>query len=226
MGITAENLPRVFDPFFTTKEVGSGTGLGLSMVYGFAKQSGGHVTIESRVGSGTQVVLYIPYSNTQLRDARAESRLDVPQGSGESILLVEDEPAVRKLVSNVLKELGYQVTEARDGDEALALLEGIGSLDLLLSDVVLPGSLSGRSLANAVAQQRPRTQILLMSGYAPEVLGEREVSVPSPELLHKPFGKAQLARKIRSVLDFQKPRPDRANTTPPSNSRFGDSLAN
>ena len=225
MGITAGNLSRVFDPFFTTKEVGSGTGLGLSMVYGFAKQSGGHVTIESRVGSGTRVVLYIPYSNTQLRDVQAENRLDAPQGSGESILLVEDEPAVRKLVSNVLKELGYQVTEARDGDEALALLEGIGSLDLLLSDVVLPGSLSGRDLANTVAQQRPQTQVLLMSGYAPEVLDEHGGSVPSPELLHKPFGKAQLARKIRSVLDFQKPRPDRAKTTPSSNTRLGDSLA-
>ena len=195
------------------------------MVYGFAKQSGGHVTIESRVGSGTQVVLYIPYSNTQLQDARAESRLDVPQGSGESILLVEDEPAVRKLVSNILKELGYQVTEAQNGDEALALLEGIGSLDLLLSDVVLPGSLSGRGLANAVAQRRPHTQILLMSGYAPDVLGERGAPIRGPELLHKPFGKTQLARKIRWVLDFRKLRPDRAKTTTPSKSRYGDSLA-
>jgi signal transduction histidine kinase len=131
VGIPAEDLPRVFEPFFTTKEVGSGTGLGLSMVYGFAKQSGGHVTIESRVGSGTRVTFYIPYSETQVGSAEAESRTDVPQGFGESILLVEDEPAVRTLVSNILKELGYQVTEARDGEEALALLEGIGTPDLL-----------------------------------------------------------------------------------------------
>ncbi len=167
------------------------------------------------------MVLYIPHCKTQLRDARAVSRLDVPQGSGESILLVEDEPAVRKLVSNILKELGYQVTEARDGDEALALLEGIGSLDLLLSDVVLPGSLSGRGLATAVEQQRPRTQILLMSGYAPDVPGERGAPVRGPELLHKPFGKAQLARKIRWVLDSRKSHPSRAKTAPFWNSKLG-----
>jgi CheY-like chemotaxis protein len=194
----------VFDPFFTTKEVGSGTGLGLSMVYGFAKQSGGHVTIESRVGSGTRVTFYIPYSETQVESAETESRTDVPQGSGESILLVEDEPAVRTLVSNILKDLGYQVTEARDGEEALALLEGIGTLDLLLSDVVLPGSYSGRDVATAVAQQRPRTEVLLMSGYVSDVLDESGVSGRIPELLHKPFGKAELARKVRSVLDSPK----------------------
>jgi CheY-like chemotaxis protein len=147
------------------------------------------------------VTLYIPYTEAQVESVEAESWPDVPQGSGESILLVEDELAVRRLVSNILKGLGYQVTEARDGDEALALLEGIGTLDLLLSDVVLPGSLSGRSLAAAVVQRRPRTKVLLMSGYAPDVLDERGVSGRAPELLHKPFGKAALARKIRSVLD-------------------------
>ncbi len=220
VGIPAEILSRVFEPFFTTKKFGSGTGLGLSMVYGFAKQSGGHVTIESRVGSGTAVTLYLPSSKTHLRSVRAESRPDHPQGSGESILLVEDEPAVRKLVSNVLKELSYQITEARDGDEALALLEGIGSLDLLLSDVVLPGSLSGRDLATAVARQRPRTKILLMSGYAPEILDEGGGSASVPELLHKPFRTAELARKIRSVLESRESHADRAKTTPFSNSRF------
>jgi len=225
MGISAEDMPRVFEPFFTTKEVGSGTGLGLSMVYGFAKQSGGHVTIESRVGSGTRATLYIPYAETQVGSAEAESRPDAPRGSGESILLVEDEPAVRTLVSNVLKGLGYQVTEAQNADEALALLEGMGALDLLLSDVVLPGSLSGRSLAIAVAQQRPRTKILLMSGYAPDVLDERGVSGRAPELLHKPFGKAELARRIRSVLDTRKPHTRRTKTRLSSNSRSGDSLA-
>jgi signal transduction histidine kinase/CheY-like chemotaxis protein len=225
MGISAEDMPRVFEPFFTTKEVGSGTGLGLSMVYGFAKQSGGHVTIESRVGSGTRVTLYIPYAEAQVGSAEAESRPDAPRGSGESILLVEDEPAVRTLVSNVLKGLGYQVTEAQNADEALALLEGMGALDLLLSDVVLPGNLSGRSLAITVAQQRPRTKILLMSGYAPDVLDERGASGRAPELLHKPFGKAELARRIRSVLDTRKPHTRRTKTKLSSNSRSGDSLA-
>jgi CheY-like chemotaxis protein len=138
---------------------------------------------------------------------------------------VEDEPAVRTLVSNVLRELGYQVTEARNGDEALAVLEGIGTLDLLLSDVALPGGLSGRGLATTVVQRRPRTKVLLMSGYAPDVLDQRGVSAQIPELLHKPFGKAALARKIRSVLDPRKSHPGRAKTTLSSNSRSGDSLA-
>ena len=225
VGISAEILQRVFEPFFTTKEVGSGTGLGLSMIHGFAKQSGGHVTIESRVGSGTRVILYIPRSKAPVRSATAEIRPGVLQGSGGSILLVEDEAAVRTLVSNVLKELGYQVTEARNGDEALAVLEGIGTLDLLLSDIVLPGSLSGRDLATTVVQRRPRTKVLLKSGYAPEVLDERGVSAQIPELLHKPFGKAALARKIRSVLDPRKSHPGRAETTQSSNSRSDDSLA-
>ncbi len=224
LGISAENLPRVFEPFFTTKEVGSGTGLGLSMVYGFAKQSGGHVTIESRVGSGTRVILYIPRSKTQLRGASAESRPEVPQGSGESILLVEDESALRKLVANVLKELGYRVIEARNGDEALALLDGIGTLDLLLSDVVLPGSLSGDSLAAEVAQRRPRTKVVLMSGTAPDLRGEPVVSAGIPELLYKPFERAELARTIRSALDFQGSDRGRAKT-PPANSRIGGFLA-
>jgi CheY-like chemotaxis protein len=120
------------------------------MVYGFAKQSGGHVAIESRVGSGTRVTFYIPQSEARVGSADAESRIDVPRGSGESVLLVEDDPAVRKLVSNILKDLGYQVTEARDGEVALALFEGVGTFDLLLSDVVLPGSYSGRDLATVV----------------------------------------------------------------------------
>jgi nitrogen-specific signal transduction histidine kinase/CheY-like chemotaxis protein len=225
VGIPAEILQRVFEPFFTTKEVGSGTGLGLSMIHGFAKQSGGHVTIESRVGSGTRVILYIPCSEAPVQSARAESRPGVPQGSGESILLVEDEPAVRALVSNFLKELGYQVTEARNGDEALAVLEGIGTLDLLLSDVVLPGSLSGSDLATTVVQRRPRTKVLLMSGYAPDVLDQRGVSAQIPELIHKPFGKAALARKIQSVFDPRKSHPGRANTTLSSNPRSGNYLA-
>jgi signal transduction histidine kinase/ActR/RegA family two-component response regulator len=201
VGIPAEDLPRVFNPFFTTKEVGSGTGLGLSMVYGFAKQSGGHVAIESRVGSGTRVTFYIPQSETRVGSTEAESRTDVPRGSGESVLLVEDDPAVRKLVSNILKDLGYQVTEARDGEVALALFEGVGTFDLLLSDVVLPGSYSGRDLATVVARQRPQTEILLMSGYESDVFNQRGISARTSELLHKPFGKAELAHKIRSLLD-------------------------
>jgi CheY-like chemotaxis protein len=201
VGMTADRLPRAFEPFFTTKEVGSGTGLGLSMVYGFVRQSGGHVTIESRVGIGTQVNLFLPSTDAQVQTPNAESQGDTPQGRGESILVVEDEPAVRKLVSSTLRELGYQVTEAQDGNEALMLLEGIESLDLLLSDVVLPGKLSGRDLVIHVERERPGTQTLLMSGYASKVLMEGGDLRPVPELLNKPFRKDELARKVRSALD-------------------------
>jgi signal transduction histidine kinase/CheY-like chemotaxis protein len=204
-GISQEDLPHVFEPFFTTKEAGSGTGLGLSTVYGFAKQSGGHVTIESGVGRGTRIVVFIPRCEKEEQNATAENHESIPRGRGEMVLLVEDEPAVRALVRNLLEDLGYAVTAAQDGDNALELLEGMESVDLLLSDVVLPGSFSGRELANAIQQLRPHTQILLMSGYAPDALSNSAVSGSTYELLHKPFRKAEIARRARASLDSRNP---------------------
>jgi CheY-like chemotaxis protein len=220
-GISGGDLKRVFEPFFTTKEVGSGTGLGLSMVYGFAKQSGGHVTIESRVKEGTQVNLILPSTKTMEQRAVVENQTRPLQGSGESILLVEDEPAVRRLVSTILTGLGYRITVAADSEEALTLLTGIESLDLLLSDVVLPGKLSGRDLAVIVEQKRPQTKILLMSGYASELVEEEGELGSAYELLRKPFRKADLARKVRSILDSHSLHTRREATRPPSDSSFG-----
>jgi CheY-like chemotaxis protein len=195
-------LPRVFEPFYTTKEVGAGTGLGLSMVYGFAKQSGGHLEIESEEGTGTKVRLYLPSVAAETSQPLSQEGEDAPQGFGETVLVVEDEPAVRKIVVTLLGELGYQVVAAAaDGPEAIALLGETESLDLLLSDVVLPGGYSGADLAEEVGRQRPETRVLLMSGYAPESVMASSLLESGIELLHKPFRAGELARAVRSALD-------------------------
>jgi CheY-like chemotaxis protein len=201
-GIPAKLLPRVFEPFFTTKEVGAGTGLGLSMVYGFAKQSGGHLEIESEEGTGTKVRLYLPSNGETQWPLEPEEEPDTPMGRGETVLVVEDEPAVRKLVIMLLDELGYQVVgAAADGSEAIGLLGEIESLDLLLSDVVLPGGRSGADLAKEIGLQRPDTRVLLMSGYAPESAMAAAQLEPGIETLQKPFRTGDLARAIRAALD-------------------------
>jgi CheY-like chemotaxis protein len=171
------------------------------MVYSFAKQSGGHVAIDSEIGRGTEVRLYLPRSETPARTVETEESGGAPRGSGESVLVVEDEHAVRKLVMTFLEDLGYSAVAVGDGEEALASLDTIGPLDLLLSDVVLPGKLTGRDLVEAVEGRRPGVKVLLMSGYAPTELVNDGQLESSEALLNKPFRKIELARKIRSVLD-------------------------
>jgi len=200
-GMSAEVLARVFDPFFTTKGQGEGTGLGLSMVYGFAKQSGGLVTIESEEGVGTLVRLYLPRAEEELGDRAADDDSEVPRGHGESVLVVEDEPAVRELVISLLEELGYRVDGAGDGPEALAILDVTQHVDLLLSDVVLPGGISGVQLTREVKRRRPEVRILLMSGYAAGTLKKEGRLDPGVVLLPKPFQQIDLARRVREVLD-------------------------
>jgi signal transduction histidine kinase/ActR/RegA family two-component response regulator len=201
-GMSPAVLAKAFEPFYTTKGTGEGTGLGLSMVYGFAKQSGGHAAIESQPEAGTVVRLYFPRSEKSIPAQAQEKEQPLnPQGKGESVLVVEDEPAVRKLVISILENLGYQVVSASDGVEALSRIATLDSLDLLLSDVVLPGGVSGRELARCIAEHRPEVSILLMSGYATEVLLKEGDLAPGTELLHKPFHIAELARKVREALD-------------------------
>ncbi|HKY94028.1 MAG TPA: PAS domain S-box protein [Kiloniellales bacterium] len=197
-GMTPEVLRRAFEPFFTTKEVGQGSGLGLSMVYGFAAQSGGSVQIESEPGRGTVVHLYLPVAEPVAlrRDAHGAPPENV-RGE-ERILLVEDEPLVREFVSGQLEHLGYQVTAVEQGTAALTLLQGDDRFDLLLTDNIMPGGISGIDLRRQARQLHPRLRVLLMSGYAGTDLDEQE---QGERLLRKPFNRRQLAEAVRLALE-------------------------
>ncbi|HEY0014557.1 MAG TPA: ATP-binding protein [Allosphingosinicella sp.] len=201
-GMSPEVAARAIEPFFTTKEVGRGTGLGLSQVYGFVRQSGGHVSIESEEGEGTVVRLYLPrHEGGQVTDRAAPGEAaPPPRGSpGEVILVAEDEEQVRSTTVAALTELGYGVREARTGIDALAILASDPAVTLLFTDVVMPG-LDGRQLAERALRQRPDLKILYTTGYAPE--GEHETLADDhPAMLRKPFSYEALARKVRGMID-------------------------
>jgi len=200
VGIPTDVLSRVFDPFFTTKEVGAGSGLGLSMVYGFARQSGGHVSIHSEEDMGTEVRIILPKTDASATSSDLADPDVIPRGDGESVLLVEDESAVRKLIVSFLEDLNYVVAEVGNGSEALAILHEENHFDLLLSDVVLPGVYSGADLAREVIRRRPGVKVLLMSGYATDVRDREDLAGRDFALLHKPFKKGDLARRLRAIL--------------------------
>jgi len=199
-GIPREMLGRVFEPFFTTKDVGKGTGLGLSMVYGFIRQSNGHVAIYSEPGCGTTVKLFLPRSDGQVEEPAIDGDASVPRGV-ERVLVVEDEPQVRANVVRQLGSLGYSVFEASDGAAGVAAFEAASlPYDLLLSDVVMPGPMSGKLLAAEVARRWPRTKIVFMSGFT-EISSVRHGRLDEGALLlSKPFRKVDLARMIRHAL--------------------------
>jgi len=202
-GMSAQVRARVFEPFFTTKEVGAGSGLGLSMVYGFAKQSGGQVLIESEEGSGTEVRLYIPQTNLLPDPIEGVDVNSAPTGQRELVLVVEDDLALRKVIASFLEEQNYQVAAAPNGSEALAILDETGPFDLLLSDIILPGEFSGQELAKEIARRQPSIKILLMTGYASDAF-EKGTSPPDyANRLQKPFSMGELARKIRFVLQAE-----------------------
>ena len=201
VGVAPDVLEHVFEPFFTTKEVGQGSGLGLSMVYGFAKQSGGHVSIDSEVGRGTTVKLFLP--RAQNSDQSTERQLageEIP-GRGETVLLVEDEAGVRTLTATLLGKLGYAVIEASDGGSAVATLESASRVDLLLTDVVLPGAMSGPKIAEEARRRRTGIKVLFMSGYLDQALRYHGPMEEGAEVLSKPFRMNQLAQKVRNALD-------------------------
>ncbi|MCZ6698047.1 MAG: PAS domain-containing protein [Planctomycetota bacterium] len=198
-GMPPEVLERVFEPFFTTKEVGKGSGLGLSMVYGFSKQSGGYVAIESEEGVYTTAMLLLPRTTGRHLSVAQEAEKGEPVARGETVLLVEDEAKVRKLTARLLGTLGYAVIEASDGDSAVAAMESAIRVDLLLTDVVLPGAMSGPQIAKEARRRNPGVKALFMSGYTSEVLHHHDLS--GVEVLGKPFPKRELAQKVRSALD-------------------------
>ncbi len=200
-GIPAAILERAFEPFFTTKEVGKGSGLGLAMVQGFAHQSGGHVAIQSAPGDGTMVRLYLPRALVQLRlpDMETESA-DLAARPGETVLVVEDNAAVRGLIVTQLEALGYAVTTAADGKAGLAALRQPERIDLLLTDIVMPG-LDGLTLAERARRLRPEIRIVLTSGHAGQTRNFADRSALFGLFLAKPFTRQELARRVRSTLD-------------------------
>jgi two-component system cell cycle sensor histidine kinase/response regulator CckA len=198
-GMDAETRARIFEPFFTTKSHGQGTGLGLAMVYGFLKQSGGHVEVDTRPGSGTTIKLYLPRTEgTPILRATREPPRSV--GGMETILLVEDENSVRNLAARILRAKGYKVLEATTGEHALEVAwKHAGPIHLLLTDLVMP-RMSGRELALSLTKVRTTVRVLFMSGYSEETV-MRRVEDPDVSFLHKPFTPGVLAEKVRAVLD-------------------------
>lgn len=204
-GMGAELLEKAFDPFFSTKPEGSGTGLGLSMVYGFVKQSGGHIKMYSEVGHGTTAKLYLP------RAMEAELPVDVVrmgdvQGGTESILVVEDDDAVRDTAVSLLQKLGYKVFQARDAQSALTVLDSGIALDLMFTDVIMPGPIRSPELAQKAKARLPHLAVLFTSGYTENAIVHAGRLDSGVELLSKPYGSDALARKVRQVLETQQKR--------------------
>jgi PAS domain S-box-containing protein len=201
VGIPPELLGRVMEPFFTTKEPGKGTGLGLSMAFGFAKQSGGHLKVYSEPGHGTTVNLYLPRALSPDRAATIDSiERPAPKGA-EHVLLVDDNEAVRKTAARLLTDLGYQVTEATGGPEALQVLARESSIDVLFSDVVMPGGISGFDLADQAAELYPRLKVLLVTGFAEAAVRTGVAKGRNVMLMSKPYRRHELAERLRSLLD-------------------------
>jgi CheY-like chemotaxis protein len=200
-GMTAEVVARAFEPFFTTKEAGKGTGLGLSMVYGFVKQSGGHVKIYSEIGQGTIIRLYVPRAAGAALEAEARREAGPAPTGTETILVVEDEAAVRDYVETQLTRLGYRVIAAPDGPAALAALSRDDDIALLFTDIVMPGGMNGRQLAEAATEMRPGLKVLYTSGYTENVVVHHGRLDPGIRLLNKPYRTIDLARSVRAALD-------------------------
>ncbi|WP_342152046.1 CHASE3 domain-containing protein [Methylorubrum sp. SB2] len=206
-GMTPEVVKRVFEPFFTTKPDGKGTGLGLAMVFGFVKQSGGHVKIYSEPGEGTTVKIYLPRAMgvVPVAGQRSVAPVELPRGDA-TVLVVEDEPAVREIACAILSDLGYRVLEASDGEEALRMFgANANAIDLLLTDVVLPGEVRGRTLSERILAMRPEVRVLFMSGYTENSIVHHGRLDDGVMLIGKPFKREQLAIKVAEALGHPVP---------------------
>lgn len=201
-GMSEEVVAKAFDPFFTTKPLGQGTGLGLSMIYGFAKQSGGQVRISSAPGEGASLCLYLPRhaESAAAREDNAATARAAMCRPGDAVLVVDDEAHVRMLISDVLAELGYHVMEAEDGAAALAIVHSARRIDLLVADIGLPGAMNGRQLASAARAQRPELKALFVTGYAEDAVVESGQLEPGMAVLAKPFTVEALAERVRDMV--------------------------
>ncbi|MFY9288988.1 MAG: ATP-binding protein [Alphaproteobacteria bacterium] len=205
-GISPEIMARVFEPFFTTKEIGKGTGLGLAMVYGFVKQSQGHIKIYSEVGRGTSIKIYLPHHHGIVQKTETKTNTTSHAGKGETILVIEDNNDLRAMTIKQLHDLGYQTVEMINGDKALAYIKAGKPYDFLLSDVVMPGQLSGFDVACQSLVFHPKAPVLLISGFPGIAVEEQQKMATNKklELLSKPYRKTDLARKIRELMDKDK----------------------
>jgi len=198
-GMDAATLARIYEPFFTTKRFGLGSGLGLSMAYGFVKQSGGGITIQSQTGQGTTVLMVLPLTTPEPDVDRPADDAPLAQG-GELVLLAEDEPNVRRVVRQQLIDLGYLVIEAENGVQALSMIEQISDIAIVVSDVIMPGGINGRQLAEQVLARYPEMRIVLMSGYSEESEDDGVSDLP---ILAKPFVRQDLSRALQRTLKGQ-----------------------
>ena len=199
-GMTQEVMNRIFEPFYTTKERDKGTGLGLSMVFGFIKQSGGHVTVSSEPGVGTTFRLFLPRATEEPAMIQDDAKEQLIRGGDETILAVEDNDALRRVIVRQLSSLGYRVLEAKQADEALQVME-LESVDVLLTDIVMPGGKDGVELARQATQRWPTIAVVFSSGFSQAKPDGNAVSLPpGMPLLSKPYRKENLARAVREAL--------------------------
>jgi PAS domain S-box-containing protein len=201
-GMEQDVIDRAFEPFFTTKPLGQGTGLGLSMVYGFVRQSGGQVRIYSEIGMGTTICLYLPRYAGALDETRERvNDLGDAKGDGETVLVIDDEPILRMLIANELSENGYSVLTANDGPSGLNILRSAARIDLLITDVGLPAGMNGRQIADIARTTRAALKVLFITGYAENAVVGNGHLEPGMEVLAKPFEISELARKVRAIID-------------------------
>jgi CheY-like chemotaxis protein len=201
-GMPPAVIERAFDPFFTTKPIGQGTGLGLSMIYGFVQQSGGHVLLRSAEGHGATVAIYLPrYLGAEMGVETIEGVAHIPQAeAGVAVLLVEGEPAVRMVMADVLRDHGYTVIEADTGYHALSQIRSPARIDLLLSDVGLPGGMNGRQLADAARQHRPHLKVLFVTGYDEQAAVGSGLMPDGMAILTKPFDISSFSAKVQDLM--------------------------
>jgi CheY-like chemotaxis protein len=203
IGMTKETIGRIFEPFFTTKPLGQGTGLGLSMIYGFVRQSNGQIRVYSEPGRGTTMCLYLPrhHREASAGETVEESEPGFETAYGETVLVVDDEPTVRLLMADALQDIGYRVLEAPDGPDALKILQSDTRIDLLLTDVGLPRGMNGRQVADAGRAVRPKLKVLFVTGYAENALVGNGHLEPGMQVITKPFAIDALANRVRAMID-------------------------
>ena len=200
-GMAPDVIEKIFDPFFTTKPLGQGTGLGLSMIYGFVRQSGGQVRVYSEVGKGTTMCMYFPRFAGDIAEDAPSQDMAIDGGDGETVLIIDDEAAIRMVIAEVLAENGYRVIEAADGPSGLRMLQAAGRIDLLITDVGLPGGLNGRQVADAARANHSKLKVLFITGFAENaVIGNGHLD-PGMSVITKPFANTTLANKVRELID-------------------------